>query len=78
VGRAARMAHENFTGTRLLNHETWRKQTTLEPKHRWINDIKIHIKRHGVRVWTGFRWLKMGDAMWPVMYIRNHSLDKMV
>jgi hypothetical protein len=29
----------------------------------WMNDIKIHIKRYGVRMWTGFRWLKMGDAM---------------
>lgn len=39
------------------NRLRWRQ------KHRGTNDIKVDRKRYGVRMWTGFTWLKRGDAM---------------
>lgn len=25
--------------------------------------LKINLERYGVRIWTGFRWLKTGDTI---------------
>jgi len=29
-----------------------------------FNNIQIDVKKQGVRVWTGFLWLRMEDGCW--------------
>jgi hypothetical protein len=32
------------------------------PRHIWEDNIKMNIKKWGVRLWTGFVWLRIGTS----------------
>jgi hypothetical protein len=29
--------------------------------HRWVNTIKQRLKKHGLKIWTGLNWLRIGS-----------------
>jgi hypothetical protein len=36
------------------------KKPLGRPSHRWVDNIKIDIKRQDGVLWTGFIWLRIG------------------
>jgi hypothetical protein len=35
------------------------KKPLGRPEYRWKNNIKMNLKKHGMKMWTGFIWLKI-------------------
>jgi hypothetical protein len=33
-------------------------------RHRWEDNIKLNLKRHGMGAWTGLLWLRIQTGGW--------------
>ena len=61
AGHVARMGN-TIGAYRVLEGKPEGKEPSGRPKRRWEYNIKIIIKKWGVKAWTGLIWLRIGTG----------------
>jgi hypothetical protein len=66
MGSACSKKGEKTNAYRLLVGKPEGKRPLGRRRSKWVDNIKIHLKRHGMRwngtVWTGSNWLRIGTS----------------
>jgi hypothetical protein len=61
MGRACSTNGTKRNAYRVLVGKQGGKKPLGEPRHRWVNNIKMDLRKDGM-VWIGLIWLKIGTS----------------